>query len=166
MLKPDSLIPESVAILNARIQDEVNARCFYECAANWCRQQGFTGGEQYFKNEAASENQHYTRIIDFLADWNVSPDIPTSLPSMEFVSLVDIVEKAYGIEYALLKKYNADSLRIFPLDQTTYDFLQQYRQIQNESVIEYSNLLNQLSMLDPENGHHMLWFDEEFLKKD
>lgn len=155
-------LPQSVvSLLTARLLDEKTAEYFYISAANWCRFVGFKGGEKYFNAEAASEKEHFQKLIDYMADWNVQPALPTvNEPAQDFTGLKDILERAYQMEYDLMLSYQQDSSIIFTSHLVTFDFLAFYRNTQNDSVKEYSTLLNKLALY-PEGD--VVYFDQEVL---
>lgn len=166
MTKLSALSVRAIAILNESMCAEQRARYFYEAAANWCRNKGYAGGEKFFTAEAASEGGHYSIISNFLADWNVLPLYEAVTEPVDFDSLDEIISLAYELELSLYHKYNGNSLAIFTEDQTTYDFLQQFRKIQAESVAEYATLLNKLSLIDVSNSFQLMWFDHEILNNE
>ena len=84
--------------------------------------------------------------------------------NFKFQSLADIVEKAYQLELDLFNKYTKDSQAIFAIDLATFDFLQGYRQIQTDSVIEYSDLLAALELINVNNKLDVLHFEEIYFK--
>ena len=58
--------------------------------------------------------------------------------------------------------YNESSSKVFPIDLTTFDFLQEFRKIQNESVAEYSDLLNALNLINVNNKFEILYFENNY----
>jgi ferritin len=141
MIQLQTLELNEVAIIMPRVQDELNARYFYEAASAWCRTNGYDNAAKYYANEASQENEHYTRWINFLSDWNVKIDFPTIPIPPVFTSLIDILEKQYQIEFNLGEAYEADAINIFPICQTIYKLMQEYVQIQNDSIIESNTLV-------------------------
>ena len=77
----------------------------------------------------------------------------------------DIIEKAYQLELDLFNKYVKDSQSIFGIDLATFDFLQGYRQIQTESVAEYSDLINALGLINVNNKLDVLFFETEYFEQ-
>ncbi len=164
MAKVNILPSKVVAFITLRILNELTARYFYEAAANWCRRNGYPNAELFFKKEAGDENNHYTKLIDYLADWNINPTLPDiQLPDVSFTSLEDIFQKAYDMEFDLGKQYQSDSVEIFPLHLISFDFLQFYRNVQNESIIDYSTKLNQIELYLPTDPQ-LVRFDSEILE--
>lgn len=155
-------LPNSIVnLLQKRVLDEKTAEYFYQSAANWCRLKGYAGGEKYFNNESSQEKTHYQKLIDYLADWNIQPILPNiNEPQQDFTSLQDILERAYQMEYDLMLAYQDISTTIFTSHLVTFDFLTFYRNTQNESVAEYSTLLNKLALYSDED---VIFFDNEVL---
>lgn len=163
-MNPKELNGTSTAIINNRLVDEYTAHFFYRIASNWCKGVGYNNAAAFFEKEAASELGHAEKLQQYLVDWNVNPIMPAVKPNIQFISLIDIVNKAYALEYDLFTKYNADSLKVFQNDITTFDFLTEFREIQTESVIEYSDLLNAAQLIDPTNLLDIVHYEELYFK--
>jgi ferritin len=163
-LNPKELNPASVKIINDRLVDEYTAHFFYRIASNWCKGVGYNNAAAFFEKEAANELGHAEKLQQYLVDWNINPTMPAVKPSINFTGLIDIVNKAYALEYDLFTKYNADSVDIMQKDITTFDFLQKFRKIQFESITEFSDLLNAAQLIDPTNLLDILHFEEIYFK--
>ena len=90
------------------------------------------------------------------------PLLPSIKPNVTFSDLIDIINKAYALEYALFESYNRDSKQLFDTDLTTFDFLTTYRTGQTESVIEYSDLLNAAELVNIDNKFEILYFEQTY----
>ena len=146
MRKPEKLPKEVVDLLLPRLKDEFNAAYFYRSASNWCQNVGFFKAAAFFAKESDDELGHAKLIENYIVDWNVTPALPTiEKPQLEFKSIIEILDKAYDIEYALYEEYEDTSMKIFKIgDLCVFDFLQGFRKIQKDSVAEYSDKLNLL----------------------
>ena len=164
MVNPISLSDAVVNSLNARIGDEYTAHYFYNAAYNWCSDKNYQNAAAFFAAESMAELEHGQKIQKYLVDWNCTPVIPQVETNFSFQSLADIVEKAYQLELDLFNKYMKDSQSIFAIDLATFDFLQGYRQIQTDSVIEYSDLLAALELINVNNKLDVLHFEEIYFK--
>jgi len=162
IITPKKLDDAVVEILNNRISDEYTAHYFYRNAANWCRNMNYKKAAEYFENEANSELEHAKGIQEYMDDFNVMPTIKTGETVRNFEDLVDIINSAYNMELNLLEAYNGDSSNVFTSDLTTFDFLTEYRKIQKEAVIEYSDLLNALQLINIENKLDVLMFEDKY----
>jgi ferritin len=140
MIKLQTLEPNEVAVIMPRVQDELNARYFYEAASAWCLTNGYDNAAKYYEHEATQENEHYARWIKFLSDWNVVIDFPEIPQPPKFTSLLDIIEKANELEYNLEEAYEQDAVNVFPICQIIYKLMQEYVHIQSDSVIEANNI--------------------------
>lgn len=160
MIQLQSLEPDEVQIIIPRVQDELNARYFYEAAKAWALTNGYDKAAEYFKKEAEQENQHYIRWIEFLSNWNVNIEFPLIPTPPKFISLQDILEKAYVMEFNLLEEYEKDALNVFPICQKIFRIMQDYVTIQNDSVIESNDLVTKayayLSI-----DHNLVLFEKE-----
>ena len=159
---PKKLSDASVSILNDRLRDEYAAHYFYRNAYNWCAGEGYLKAAEFFKAEAASELEHAEGIQKYLVDWNIHPTMPSIKSALTFDNLIDIVNKAYTIEYALFESYNKNSADVFSSDLATFDFLTEYRKGQTQSVAEYSDLLNAANLIDVNNKFEVLYFEQTY----
>lgn len=159
---PKTLSEETVSILHDRLKDEYNAYFFYKNAENWCANEGYKKAAAFFHSEADNELTHANGIQKYMVDWNVYPTMPSLKPSVTFANLIDVINKAYTIEYALLTAYNKDSVDLFQKDSTTYDFLLTYRDYQKGEVVEYSDLLNAANLINVENNFELLYFEQTY----
>ena len=162
-MKPNKLNDVVASALNARIGDEFTAHYFYNAAHNWCMDKNYKTAAAFFAGETASELEHAQKLQKYVIDWNSNVVIPTVDMNFEFTSLPDIIEKAYRLELDLFNKYMKDSQAIFAIDLATFDFLQGFRQIQTDSVIEYSDLLAALELIDVNSKLDILHFEELYL---
>jgi ferritin len=163
METPKKLSSKVVALLLERHTDEMDAFYFYAGAANWCDIQGFAKLADFFRQESLDEREHAKLIEKYLVDWNVNPKLErVDAPKTEFKNIHDLFSQAYQIEYALYEAYEDTSKEMFNLDLCAFDFLTPLRKIQNDSVIEYSNYLNQLQLIKEDDKFQHLWFNEHF----
>lgn len=163
-MNPVLLPQEIVSRFENRILDEYTAHYFYKNAANYCENVGYSQAASYFNDEAEHELVHAKGLQKFLTDWNVQPKLPAISSPVPFSGLVDIIDKAYEIEYNLLEDYNDDTL--FFLEKrhlASFNFTSKYVDIQNESVAQYSTLLNKLELIDKENKNWLNDFQREEL---
>lgn len=161
---PKTLGETSVTIITERLVDEYTAHFFYRNATNWCKGVGYNNAAAFFEKEAANELAHAEKLQKYLIDWNIHPTLPSVKPTISFSGLIDIVNKAYLLEYNLFEKYNTDSSKLLSSDLTTFDFLQEFRQGQTESVAEYSDLLNAAQLIDTTNLLDILHYEEIYFK--
>jgi ferritin len=163
ILNPIKLDDSIVSILTQRIKDEYTAHYYYRNATNWCNDANYPKAAKFFEEEANNELEHAKKLQEYIVSWNVIPTIPAVDPkTAEFKNLVEIINGAYKLEYNLLVDYNESSSKVFPIDLTTFDFLQEFRKIQNESVAEYSDLLNALNLINVNNKFEILYFENNY----
>ena len=163
ILTPIKLDEQVIKILTERLGDEYKAHYYYTNAANWCKDANYPNATKFFEQEAITELEHAKKLQDYLVNWNIKPEIPQVDPGKpEFKNLVDIINGAYKIEYNLLVDYNDSSSKIFSADLTTFDFLQEFREIQKDSVFEYNDLLNALNLINVENKFEILYFEGRY----
>jgi ferritin len=160
--KPKTLLDSTVSRLLERLQDEYAAYYFYKNASNWCAEVGYLKAAAFFDTESKNELEHADGLQKYMTDWNVYPTLPSIKPALSFANLIDIVNKAYSIEYALWVSYNDDSHALFSSDLTTFDFLTKYREGQAQSVVEYSDLLDAAMLVNVENNFEVLYYEQTY----
>ena len=156
------LSPKVIEILTNRIKDEYYAHYLYRTAANWCQDMNYKKAAAFFEEDANKELEHAQTIQKYLADFNIVIKMPQSETSFEFDSLLDIIYKAYNFELELMKSYNKDSQDVFQEDLTTFDFLQQFREIQRESVVEFNDFINGANLVDKGDKFQILYFEQTY----
>lgn len=162
VLLPKTLTDEIIAHLNSGIAEEYAAHYFYRGATNWCQGVGYFSAAAFFAKEAANELEHAEKLQKYLVDWNATPILPAIKFSANFAHLIDVVNKAYTIEYNLGNKYNDMSSKLFTAHLPTFDFLQEFRKIQVESIAEYSDLLNAAQLIDVNSKLDLLHYEERY----
>lgn len=160
--KPKTLSSEIISALEARLKDEYIAHYTYRNAANWCKNMNYKAAAAYFEGEAAEELQHAAGLQDYMTQWNCLPQIPAVNVPNQFTSLVHIIGHAYAIEYDLLLKYSALQKAFDASHPPTFNFIQKYVDIQNESVASYSDLLNALELINIDSKLDVLVFEGRY----
>lgn len=160
--QPKTLPADIIAVFEKRLADEYIAHYTYRNAANWCKNANYKKAAAYFEGEANEELEHAKGLQDYLTQWNVLPQIPAVTVPNEFESLVDIIDEAYDIEYKLLQNYSAFQHALCDVHPATFNFIQKYVDIQNDSVAGYSDLLNALCLINIDNKLDMLYFEQTY----
>jgi ferritin len=163
-MKPYKLPEDITKMLSEKINDEYSAHYFYRQVANYCENVGYLKAAEYFKGEAEDELKHAEGLQKYLTDWNMQPALMDIAMPEKVTGLVDAIEKAYKMEYALYSEYEEISGKILPKDICTFDFLQAYRTIQRLAVAEYSTFLNQLETIDREDKNWVYEFEKRAFK--
>jgi ferritin len=151
-----------VKFLNDRIKDEYYAHYLYRAAANWCHDMNYKKAAAFFDADANAELEHAQGIQKYMADFNILPTFIKTEQNHKFDDLIDIIYKAYEFELYLMKAYNKDSASVLTEDLTTFDFLQKYREIQKESVIEFNDLINASNLINKNNKFEVLYFENTY----
>jgi len=158
-MTPNKLSQEVANVLNQRLSDEYAAHYFYRQCANYCENVGYLKAAAYFKDEAADELTHAEGIQKYLTDWNMMPALaPISAPE-KVNGLVDVIEKAYELEYELYEAYEAAGKLMLSKDLCTFNFIQKYMEIQRKSVAEYATLLNRLELIDKKDKNWLFEYE-------
>jgi ferritin len=162
VMKPKSLPAEIVQAMEARLKDEYTAHYIYRNAANWCKNVNYPKAAAFFEAEAMDELEHAKSLQDYMTQWNILPQIPVSPVPNNFTSLIDIVNAAYSFEYGLLESYSALQNELDKTHPASFNFIQGFVNIQNESVAVFSDLLNALCLIDVNNKLDLLIFEERY----
>lgn len=159
---PNTLPGEIESTLNARLGDEYTAYFFYKNAANWCKGVNYPKAAAFFEGEATAELTHAQGLQDYLTQWNIIPMIPPAPTQVGFTSLVDVINKAYKLEYDLLMKYSDDQQKFFSIHSGTFNFIQKYVDYQTGEVAEYSDYLNALELINTDSRLDLLFFEDKY----
>ena len=151
-----------VQILTERIKDEYTAHYYYRAATNWCQDMNYKKAAEFFQKEAKDELKHAQKIQEYMTGFNIIPEIEQTETKHTFDSLVDVVYGAYTMELGLMKEYNKDSQDVFSEDMTTFDFLQEFREIQKGAVVEYNDLINASNLVDKNDKFQILYFEQTY----
>jgi ferritin len=116
----------------------------------------------FFDADAIKELEHAQGIEKYMTDFNILPTFTKVEQNHKFDDLIDIIYKAYEFELYLMKAYNKDSASVLTEDLTTFDFLQEYREIQKESVIEFNDLINASNLINKNNKFEVLYFENTY----
>jgi ferritin len=162
VMKPKSLPAEIVQAMEARLKDEYTAHYIYRNAANWCKNANYPKAAAFFEAEAMDELEHAKSLQDYMTQWNILPQIPVSPVPNNFTSLIDIVNAAYSFEYGLLESYSELQNALDKTHPASFNFIQGFVNIQNESVAVFSDLLNALCLIDVNNKLDLLIFEERY----
>jgi len=151
-----------IGILTERLKDEYYAHYLYRAAANWCHDMNYKKAAAFFDADAVTELQHAELLQKYMTDFNIVPQIPSAKPEHTFSNLIDIIYQAYEFELRLMKSYNKDSSSVFSEDLTTFDFLETFRDIQRESVVEFNDLINASNLINKNNKFDVLYFEQTY----
>jgi ferritin len=157
-----SLSDSVVKMLTERLKDEYYAHFLYRAAANWCHDKNYKKAAAFFDADANTELQHAELLQKYMTDFNIIPNIPQAETSHKFDNLIDIIYQAYNFELTLMKSYNSNSHSAFQEDLTTFDFLQQFRDIQKESVVEFNDLINASELINKNDKFQVLYFEQTY----
>lgn len=161
-IKLYKLSDKVVKILTDRLKDEYYAHFLYRDAANWCHDKNYKKAAKFFDDDAKTELEHAEILQKYMTDFNIIPTIPKSETKHQFDNLIDIIYQAYQFELDLMKSYTKDSHSVFQDDLTTFDFLQQFRDIQRDSVVEFNDLINASNLVDKKDKFQVLYFEQNY----
>jgi ferritin len=161
-MKPEKLSSEIVKPLLERHSGEMHAFYQYNAMSNFLNDQGFFKAAKFFAGESKDELEHAHKIEKYITDWNVLPQLgAVEKPAITFNGLVDFLEQAYKLELEFYEAYEKLSGEMLQVDICTFDFLQFFRQVQNDSVIEYSDKINLCQGVDVKSKFEMLMIEDK-----
>ena len=161
-ITPKTLDASIVSALEARLKDEYTAHLIYKNAANWCKNVGYVKAGAFFEAEAADELTHAQKLQDYMIRWNILPQIPVATVPNTMRSLIDCVNVSYTFEYGLLQSYSQVQMEVDCVHPSTFNFVQEFVDIQNHSVGVFSDLLNALMLVDYNNKLDLLMFEDKY----
>ncbi len=161
-ITPKTLDGSIVSAMEARLKDEYTAHLIYKNAANWCKNVGYVKAAAFFEAEAADELTHAQKLQDYMIQWNVLPQIPVATIPNTKKSLIDCINGAYTFEYNLLQSYSQIQLEVDGMHPATFNFIQEFVDIQNHSVGVFSDLLNAIVLVDYNNKLDLLMFEDKY----
>jgi ferritin len=161
-ITPKTLDGSIVSAMEARLKDEYTAHLIYKNAANWCKNVGYAKAAAFFEAEAADELTHAQKLQDYMIQWNVLPQIPVATVPNTMKSLVNCINGAYTFEYNLLQSYSQIQLEVEGMHPATFNFIQEFVDIQNHSVGVFSDLLNAIVLVDYNNKLDLLMFEDKY----
>ena len=161
-MTPKTLDASIVSALESRLKDEYTAHLIYKNAANWCKNVGYVKAGAFFETEAADELTHAQKLQDYMVQWNVLPQIPVATVPNTIKSLIDCINGSYVFEYNLLQSYSQIQVEVDGMHPATFNFVQEFVDIQNHSVGVFSDLLNALMLVDYNNKLDLLMFEDKY----
>lgn len=165
MKTPYTLDAATAKMLEQRLNDELDAFYFYRSAAAWCKNTGFKYAASFFAHESDEELVHAKKLEQYLTDWNMMPRYPAiEEPETKFNSLVDIIEKAYELEYDLYESYEKDALKLLTKDVCTFGLFQELLKIQLSSIALYSDMINELQLIDADKKMDIYYIEKRLFK--
>jgi ferritin len=161
-MTPVALPAEIVKGLESRLKDEYTAHLIYRNAANWCKNANYKKAAAFFEAEAMDELEHAKSLQDYMTQWNILPQIPVCEVPNKITSLVQAINEAYVFEYNLLVSYSELQNDFDKTHPASFNFIQGFVNIQNESVAVFSDLLNALNLIDVNNRLDVLMFEDKY----
>jgi ferritin len=161
-MTPVALPAEIVKGLESRLKDEYTAHLIYRNAANWCKNANYKKAAAFFEAEAMDELEHAKSLQDYMTQWNILPQIPVCEVPNKITSLVQAINEAYVFEYNLLVSYSELQNDFDKTHPASFNFIQGFVNIQNESVAVFSDLLNALNLVDVNNRLDVLMLEDKY----
>lgn len=165
MITPKKLNKGAVEALSLRLKDEQDAYRMYRYFANCLRNSGYLIAAKYFEVEAMDELEHAHILEKYATDWNTELEFLKLETPKEAEGMVEIFEAAYKFEYYLLEEYSKNIVECLEEgDMSTFNFLQQFIDIQTKAVAEYSDKLNMLALFDQTDKNWLFNFEKKLVK--
>lgn len=153
----------TVKAFTALIKAEYSTHLFFNYAANYAAQNGYTIAYQYFIKEATEEIGHTQKLQSYLLDMQAGVDFPTlDYTKPEFTSLIDIIQKASDLMIVVKDAYEAVCNSVLDEELTTFEFLQKFIKIQRHAIGYWSNLADTTKDLEPTKFNQL--FIQQYLK--
>lgn len=164
-MKLQTLNDAIVKMYNEALVYEYKAHYAYQYFSNWAENEGFLIASSFWKNESDDELSHARIIQKGLTDWNIAPKLPQiETPKYEINNLADTIMLSYDLEYELYEYYEEISNKILKMGDTCeFDFIQQFRKIQRDSVAEMATKRNKLKGIIASDKFQMLTIEKTYL---
>ena len=99
---------EVITALEKQATHELFAAQSYLAASYWCEVHQYSGFAAFFHAQAGEEREHAQKILKFLADRDVVPNLgQISAPRNSFASLMEAAKSVYDLERANTAGVNA-----------------------------------------------------------
>ena len=157
-----NLLSQAISqLLNDALHAELSAFYLYRNLSNQCQRLGYFGAAKFFASESADESEHAKKIENYFNDRGSVAGLPELPETADTVSsLEQALTAGYNAELDLNNQYNTWYAQALSKDPTTAQFLLQFIEIQRQSVGEYSDWLQRLSLVK-DNTSGILLIDKE-----
>ena len=148
--------------LNKQLNKEFYSAYLYLAMSAYCNKSDFPGAANWFLEQYQEEQDHATRIYNYLIDQDAKVDLQAvDKPPKKFGSLLQTYTESLEHEQFMTK--NLNELSNFALqekDHATYNLLQWFvnEQVEEESTV--SDIISKLKMVG-EDGYGLLMIDGE-----
>ncbi|RME58107.1 MAG: ferritin [Candidatus Dadabacteria bacterium] len=153
--------------LNTQINKEFFSAYTYAGAAIWCTAKNYLGAAHWFKKQAEEEVSHAEKIINYLLDREIIPQLENvKAPTKRYNSLLDVFNHALKQERDLLTRFETLAKQALKEnDNTTYTFLQWFLTEQVEEVNSCLEVIDKLKLVG-KDGTGILLIDSELGKRE
>lgn len=158
-MKQNLITSELKQLLEQLLNKELYAQYAYRSMANAMQAIGYFGAQKFFLSEAENEGTHYQRLVDFLNDVGVNPNLAPVATPVTPETINKAFSLAFDMEYNLCKDYKSAAQYALSRDISVFTFLQEFVTEQRKSVGEYGDLLARLALCGT-NEAALLEFDE------
>lgn len=150
-------------ILNEQVKKEAYASFLYLAMAGWADNQGYPGISKWFFAQAAEENEHMLKVIDYINERGGKVIIPAiEQPPSKWKNVREAFEAALEHE-----KYVSNSIdKIVTLvlaekDYATHNWIQWFVTEQVEEESSVSHILDKLALFGDKPNYYL--FDKDIL---
>lgn len=153
--------PMQKALL-VQLNHEMYSAYLYLAMAAYSRHREFNGAGQWLEVQYAEEQQHATKIYDYLVEQGVHVELAeVAKPPSEFGSLVNVFEASLAHEQQMTMRLNELSDQaLSEKDHATYNLLQWFVNEQVEEEATVGSIIAKLKMVK-EDGYGLLMIDNE-----
>ncbi|KAA1189142.1 ferritin [Pseudohalioglobus sediminis] len=148
--------------LYQQLNDEFSSAYLYLAMSAYCSHIDFSGAANWLKMQYEEEQQHATRIYNYLIDQGahvVLDQIPR--PPTEFGTILEVFQKSLAHEQKMTAKLNnLSDQALKEKDHATYNLLQWFVNEQVEEEATVSELISKLKLVK-DDGYGLLMIDNE-----
>lgn len=151
-------------LLNKQVSHELNNCLFYQCAQNWCDNNGYMKASAFFDKQAEEEHDHARKMLHFMQGRDIPFTGFSELGcSTTFTSLIDVIKQSYNKE-----KTTTESLSKILHCSVEYNnplvesFIRDMLKEQIEEEETFKDLVAVSNSLNPNDKFQMLHLNELF----
>ena len=148
--------------LSAQLKEEFYSAYLYLAMSAYCSHCEFNGAATWLKSQYNEEQEHATRIFNYLIDQGVRVELGAlPSPKSEFGSLLEVFQASLVHEQQMTAKLNELSDQALKeKDHATYNLLQWFVNEQVEEEATVGEIISKLKLVK-DDGYGLLMIDNE-----
>ena len=152
--------------LNLQLNHEFYSAYLYLAMSAYCSKKDFAGAASWFLLQYQEEQQHATRIYNYLIEQGAKISLYTvEKPENKFGTLLETFRESLSHEQTMTQRLNELSdMALKEKDHATYNLLQWFVNEQVEEEASVGEIISKLKMVK-EDGYGLLMIDSELAQR-